>query len=454
MRTGLGREHTPSDHVTPYDRFAWTDSDIQRLLVTGEHRRELIAYFGRQEYRELAKLARQGDRVPLAPGATPVYIVPGIMGSQLGLRRKHPLPPDIVWLDPIDIGVGRLAALRLPTHAPIVALGVVLYSYLKLKLHLRARGFAPVFYDYDWRLGVDELGLAFARRIRAEPAGRVMIVAHSMGGLVSRAALVQPGMEKVARVVLLGTPNSGSFAPLQALRGTYAVVRKIARLVGTGSPESLAGEIFNTFPSLYQMLPVATRTGGPDLFDPAQWPRSGPQPDRELLRTALAVQGKLAPADERISVIVGVGQETVTSVIRRRGEFVYTITRHGDGTVPSVSAALPGARNHYVAVAHSELTRDAVVAAAVSDLLRKGTTGRLTSKWESASIAEARISDSELRCTHTEKVDWAGLEPGQRRDFLQNLNEPPKLRLRVPVGVRGRRGKPARKAARRKRARL
>ena len=38
-------------------------------------------------------------------------------------------------------------------------------------------------------------------------------------------------MEHVKRVVLLGTPNFGSFAPVQALRGTYAVVRKIARLV-------------------------------------------------------------------------------------------------------------------------------------------------------------------------------------------------------------------------------
>jgi hypothetical protein len=33
---------------------------------------------------------------------------------------------------------------------------------------------------------------------------------------------------------------------------------------------------------------------------------------------------------------------------------------------------------------------------------------------------------------HTGKVDWAGLEPDERREFLENLNEPPKLQLRVP----------------------
>jgi hypothetical protein len=34
---------------------------------------------------------------------------------------------------------------------------------------------------------------------------------------------------------------------------------------------------------------------------------------------------------------------------------------------------------------------------------------------------------------HTGKVDWAGLEPDARREFLENLNEPPKLQLRVPM---------------------
>src|SRR5438105_5368159 len=60
------------------------------------------------------------------------------MGSQLGLARRPPLPHDIVWLDPIDIQLGRLATLRLPGPAPIVPLGVVLYSYLRLKFYLRS----------------------------------------------------------------------------------------------------------------------------------------------------------------------------------------------------------------------------------------------------------------------------------------------------------------------------
>ena len=45
---------------------------------------------------------------------------------------------------------------------------------------------------------------------------------------------------------------------------------------------------------------------------------------------------------------------------------------------------------------------------------------------------KAQITDKQLRRTHTQKVDWAALEPEERRLFLQELNEPPELKLRVP----------------------
>ncbi|HVW71141.1 MAG TPA: hypothetical protein VHB68_19330 [Steroidobacteraceae bacterium] len=429
----MSRPGPSLDHVTPYDRFALSDVDIERLLATGGLQKELVAYFGAVEYRDLARLARKAAAAPVGDDALQVIVVPGIMGSQLGLERPAPLPNDVLWVDPIDIEIGRLAALRLPGPARIVSLGVVIYSYLKLKLQLRAAGFNVSFHDYDWRLGVDELARAFAERLKNEPSARLAIVAHSMGGLVSRAAVALQGTERVERVLLLGTPNFGSFATLQALRGTYAVVRKLARLVGNGSAESLSGEIFNTFPSLYQMVPWAhCNSNGLDLFDAAEWPSDGPRPDPALLAHARALQATLAQPDSRFASIVGIGEETVTAARRRGDDFVYTITRHGDGTVPAVSAALPGAPTYYAPIAHSDLTRDRVIAAAVVDLLRKGSTRRLPSKWSSSSVARAHITDRQLRRTHLQKVNWAGLTPEERRVFLQDLNEPPKLQLRAP----------------------
>jgi len=419
------------DHVTPYDRFAWRATHIERSLARGAQRRELSAYFGAAEYRALAALARRAHAVRLSGAAPRVLIVPGIMGSQLGLRRAPQLPDDVLWLDPIDIESGKLAALRMPGGAPIVSLGVVLYSYLPLKLYLRAQGLAAEFHDYDWRLPLAESARALAARLRTLKGTRVVIVAHSMGGLVSRAALALPDTGHVERVVLLGTPNHGSFAAVQALRGTYAVVRKVARLALRDSAESLAAETFNTFPSIYELLPSGPCAGGIDLFAARSWPRLGPRPRRALLAAARGTLERLAPADERFAVIAGVGAETVTAVARRGEDFLYTLTRYGDGTVPVVSAVLPGARCAYARVAHSELTRDRQVAAAVVDFIRHGATARLPARWVSGSRARTAVSDRQLRRSHALKVDWAALSPEERRLFLQNLNEPPHFRLRI-----------------------
>jgi pimeloyl-ACP methyl ester carboxylesterase len=427
---------TALDHVTPYDRAAWRDTQIEEWLANGTRRRELNDYFGPNEHRTLAALARRACAAGPAPGGLHVLIVPGIMGSQLGVARAQPLPNDILWLDPLDIQRGRLATLRLPSAAPIVPLGVVLFSYLRLKLYLRAQGFAVEFHDYDWRQPIAEAGQALAEKLRGLRPARVAIVAHSMGGLVSRVALAERGTRHIERLVLLGTPNGGSFAAVQALRGTYAAVRKVARLAPQASAESLASEVFSTFPSLYDLLPSAhcglTRA---DLFDARSWPAAGPQPHPALLQAARALPGRLAPPDERFAIIAGVGKETVTALRLRGAEFVYTLTRGGDGTVPLASALLPGVRSRCAPVAHSDLTRDPSVAAAVADLLRSGGTKRLPARCHSRARARAQVSDGELRRTHTTKVDWAALTPSARRLFLENLNEPPHLQLRVPGGV-------------------
>jgi hypothetical protein len=211
------------------------------------------------------------------------------------------------------------------------------------------------------------------------------------------------------------------------------VVRKLARLDSRITAEQLAAEVFNTFPSLYHLLPTRAHTHPIDLFDAEQWPRQGPRPRPELLRAARAERGGLATANEHWSVVIGTGQPTVTGIERAGDDFIYTVTRHGDGTIPAVSARLAGAGTYYVACAHGELTRDPLVASAVAEILKSGTTRRLARRWWPRNRAVGRISDSALRLTHTEKVDLTTLEPDARRLYMQTLNEPPPLRLRAPA---------------------
>jgi hypothetical protein len=414
-----------ADHVTPYDRFALSDVDVERALAAGAMSTELTAYFGAAEHRELTLLAQRAARTE--PSGPTVIVVPGVMGSQLGLLRPAPLPADILWLDPIDVQLGRLTQLRLPAGAAVRPLGVVLASYFRLKLQLRAAGFAAIFHDYDWRLGLEELGRGLAARLRDAPGGEVAVVAHSMGGLVCRAALGVDRCERVSRAVLLGTPNEGSFAAVQALRGTYALVRQLASLALRSSAEEMAAGIFSTFPSLHQLLPRERCGGELDLFDAGQWPGTGPWPDRQLLAQARGVHSLLALPDARFVSVAGVGQDTVTAVARAADDFLYTLTRDGDGTVPMVSAELPGAPQYYATVAHGDLTKDVNVAHAVVELLRTGSTRRLATSGRSGSGSVRQVSDAQLRTTHLTKLDWSGLSEEARRSFLQNLGEPPRL---------------------------
>jgi hypothetical protein len=74
-----------------------------------------------------------------------------------------------------------------------------------------------------------------------------------------------------------------------------------------------------------------------------------------------------------------------------------------------------------------------LVANAVADILKSGTTRRLDQRWSPRNRATGRISDSELRRTRTEKVDLTTLDPDARRAFMQTLNEPPPLQLRTPA---------------------
>src|SRR5437773_1086360 len=250
--------------------------ELERALVTGEQADLLQRYFGDETYAELQELAHNAATRSVRGGPR-VLILPGIMGSTLGTPRPF-LLDDVIWIDPIDIAAGRLTDLALipgpPRHR---ALGVVLVAYLKLKLRLLLAGFDASFYAYDWRQSLDTLGGELAARINAEAAGEVSLVAHSMGGLVSRAALKRD-LKKVKRLIMLGAPNFGAFVATQALRALYPVIRKLALLDLRHSPEELTEQVFSTFPGLYELLPAPEKFSRFDLFDLTNWPATGPRP--------------------------------------------------------------------------------------------------------------------------------------------------------------------------------
>lgn len=370
-----------------HPEFELKDDVIERALRTGEDRGLLEDYFGADQYAELRELSREVASRGVR-GGPKVLLLPGIMGSKIGVRGADGAD-DVVWVDPLDIAAGNLLQLALKgPRNPFTAVGVILLAYLRLKLRLRASGYDAEFHPFDWRLSLDVLGKQLAGHIQAM-TGPVNVVAHSMGGLVARAAIAQGA--PVRRLIMLGTPNFGSFAPVMAFRATYPLVRKVAALDLRNSPEDLAQKVFSTFPGLTQMLPNPAVWNALDLYDLNSWPDDGLRPQADILAEARNVQQTLAEGQKTFFLIAGVDQKTVVGVKRdAAGSFVYDFSQAGDGTVPLDFARLPNiAATYYIAESHGSLPNNAVVAQAVSEILAKDATARLSDTYAGATRTAA-----------------------------------------------------------------
>ena len=99
-----------------------------------------------------------------------------------------------------------------------------------------------------------------------------------------------PGIKKVKRIVVLGTPNFGSFVPAQVLCVQYPFVNSVIAMDITQTNVELTKQVFSTYLSHYQMLPSHDRYAKQDLFNGSQWPTTIPKLDRPLLTSARKIQ--------------------------------------------------------------------------------------------------------------------------------------------------------------------
>ena len=391
-----------------------TDEEIERRLLDRRADPELDALFGRPQHAELRDLARRasGQR-----GGHRVLILPGIMGSTLGLRRPG-RDDDIKWFDPVEIALGGLTRLALPSARRIEPLGVLLFAYLRLKLSLRAAGFDADFHPYDWRHSIGDAGRALADRLGHEPRRKVSLVAHSMGGLVARAALAHRGATRVDRVVQLGTPNRGAYGTIKALRGTYPLVRRLALLDLAHGARELARDVFCTLPGLVELLPGSEDCEGFDPFKAGDWPK-GPRPKAALLTAAHKTLADLPAPDERFALIAGSGHETLTGVRVRDGEMAFRRSDEGDGTVPLALARFDGLATWITSRQHGAMPGDEAVTHAVVELIERGDTSLLPR--EPPAARRGRWLAEEEPDAAGEKLFWDDLAAVEQRQFLREF---------------------------------
>ena len=367
-----------------------------------------------------------------------VVVVPGIMGSELiesatgnvlwgladpgwyvsawtsGASLKA-LAPD----DAEQAGhYGRVTAtrlLRFPAFAPVLA---GFEPYTRLMKALRAVAVHPdavIEFPYDWRLPVAHNATLLAdvahhhlltwrehpaciESAKHEPGGhdpaRLVLVAHSMGGLLTRHLTLVPGIaEEIRATVTLGTPFFGAPKAVQILAS------------GRGAPmpmqRSRLRELAQHLPGLYDLLPVyrCVSTGKPASADsgarrltPQDIAGLGANADLAARSFAWHEQISTVPVTGHIQV-VGAAQPTVQALTIEAG----TVTGHhytlrpgaagvefvnlgGDGTVPRESAQLPDLPAMALAQSHGAIASTSEAVLIALDVL----TDRRTGPWQGA----------------------------------------------------------------------
>ncbi|MGB5081206.1 MAG: hypothetical protein WBO23_10740 [Burkholderiales bacterium] len=236
-------------------------------------------------------------------------------------------------------------------------------------------------FPYDWRKDNALAAQQLADCIDAMVAtlgnnAEINLVAHSMGGLVSRCYLesddysARPGFGSVKRLIALGTPHRGSPMALAAALGQEKRVFLNAEQVKRVANDP-------RFPSLYQLLPPKgepfawnrasdARLEPVDIYAPANAAKLGLQPAN--LSSAARFHAKLdltrRPVQVRYFFFAGTRQQTTNSVQvtfpQTGGARMVKVERDdaGDGTVPTWSGSLSGVQMEPVGGEHGELYKN------------------------------------------------------------------------------------------------
>lgn len=351
--------------------LAWFEAQdpasLRRALLDPEGtRRRIESALGKQGLD--AFLARAPARVvkESGGGVTDLVFLHGIMGAHLDGDAGR------AWLSFGSFLTSNVASrIRLPDSEHLGPAGHLNMFYGTATAHWGDRGFRVHPISYDWRQDLvrcaDGLHAAIERLAQPTDDGprRLMIVGHSMGGVVAALyASRHPEWERhVQRVVLLGSPLRGSYAPFEAIEGTYPFFRKLAALAPRSSLQDFQ-QTATTLPGLLALLPHVGLDHGAELLDAANWPAGGgvPRPSQQVLDAVRALQPQISqsPLLQRTTLLASLGHGTVDRLLHRGGQLAPgPRTGKGDGTVPAASCArVAGAPTYLVQAEHSDLPGD------------------------------------------------------------------------------------------------
>ncbi|HET7544888.1 MAG TPA: CHAT domain-containing protein [Polyangiaceae bacterium] len=334
----------------------------------------------------------------LDPELPTVVFLPGIMGTRLASVGAS----GVIWIGLKALVHGGIQQLIHTPNNAIEPRGLIEAYYEKLSRELIKQRYNVVLFGYDWRNSIKETSGKLAERIDEllqRSSKPVHLLAHSMGGLVSRGLIPwhRPTWDNLTarggRLIMLGTPNFGSFVPAQAFTKKLGLVQAL-RIVDQASSLAQVAQVIRDFPGLIEMLPRSLgvpQSPGIDLFEPAAWNQNADKPSVELLLAARLVREQLdaIPESEKKHMVYVAGFAPSTPIAARftRDDASFDKAPLGDGTVPWALGLIPNVRTYYTAAEHGNLPRHEPAFAGYFDLLRSGQTARLGTAPDVRSVA-------------------------------------------------------------------
>jgi pimeloyl-ACP methyl ester carboxylesterase len=393
-----------------------------RLRMARDPRNQALLehYLGADAFREYRSLAqRLGDRHLSIDHVPNLIFVPGVMGSLLLSRSKG----GVWWIDPRTrkhLNDLRLSSDGTADYDPSndIAPFSTDPSYEPfLTAVLQCADFGHVLFPYDWRKPLIRSAAALrdlvVQTYAANGNAPVHLVAHSMGGLMVRTALMEHGDEMwpcIERIVFVGTPHYGSAAIAGYLKNHlwgFEMLAVLGLYLDRPTFRSLHG-VLGLLPAPYGIYP-GTRSNDPqpwhggrsddayvhpcanfDLYDAQSWALDLSPAEAEHLGQVLEGAAALSKAlheahhnlrqdlRDRMLIIAGVGYQTLFRLEYRSGffglwEHTVKVTsrvpgdlhREGDGRVPLASAMLEYVPMRYVRGIHGGLPNIPAVSAEI-----------------------------------------------------------------------------------------
>lgn len=367
------------------------------------------------------------------PPGNVIIFVPGYMGSNL----KDAHTGETVWLDlrPQNLVSGNilkmLDRLRYPSQLVPDGLyeGVIIapplvqrHPHTRFRELLQKMGYVTdktrsmserTYFEfvYDWRqdnrISARELG-QFVDDIRAtHPGCQVWLVAHSLGGLVTRWYIEKEGGDKtIARQFLLGAPWDGTPKALRiAFAGIDFVMKPVLDVIEFAKRTR---EMSMTFPSLYQLIPICNPflrdplNQDVHVFDGSVWlPNANRGAFSAYLADGERFTRELGSSNSAPTIcIFGQNKQTVTSGTLYAGangnwdKIDWVTTLGGDGTIPEQSAFYQNCEKYYaVNSLHGELcVHDHVLAILRWELMGRYAGASRTWDWFSPFDADITVS--------------------------------------------------------------